>query len=117
MKLSEKQFIFTRNVAKLIEYIFESGYYCTLGEAYRSKEQAAIYEKLKKGTANSLHCDRLAIDLNLFSPEGEYLTATEEYQKFGTYWKNLNPANRWGGDFLQRKDGNHFSLTDDGVRA
>lgn len=116
MKLSEMQFIFTRNVAKLIEHIFEEGYYCTLGEAHRTQEQALSYAKKGLGTVNSLHCERLAIDLNLFSPTGEYLTSTEDYERFGSYWKKLNSSNRWGGDF-KKKDGNHFSYSPDGVRG
>ena len=109
MKLTEVQFLFSKNVAKLINHIFEEGYHCSLGETYRSKEQAEIYAKQGKGIINSQHCKRLAIDINLFSPEGEYLTKSEDYQKFGIYWEKLNSLNRWGGNF-HNKDGNHFEM-------
>ena len=64
------QAMFAQNVARLIEYIFKTGYYCTLGECWRSPEQAEIYVKQGKGIKNSLHCQRLAIDLNLFDANG-----------------------------------------------
>lgn len=108
MKLLDRQHIFTRNVAKLIQFIFESGYFCTLGEAYRTPEQAEIYAKQGKGIKNSLHCQRLAIDINLFDAKDNYLTETEDYRFFGEYWEQLAEGNRWGGRFKDRADGNHF---------
>lgn len=105
MALSDIQKEFCLDVARLIEFIFETGCACTFGEAYRTKEQAEIYAKQGIGIKNSLHCERLAIDLNLFSPEGEYLTKTDDYQIFGNYWESLNDNNKWGGRF---NDGNHF---------
>lgn len=107
MKLSEKQVVFAKNVAALISYIFEQKYSCTLGEAYRTVEQAEIYAKQGKGIKNSQHCKRLAIDINLFSPQGQYLTATQDYKPFGQYWVTLDKENRWGGTF---NDGNHFEM-------
>lgn len=107
--MSVRQEIFARNVARLIQFIFESGYTCTLGEAYRTKEQAEIYAKEGKGLATSLHCKRLAIDINLFK-DGVYLTRTEDYEWLGDYWRALHPDNRWGG---VGNDGNHFSMSDD----
>jgi hypothetical protein len=106
-KLSEQQFQFAKNVARLLNFIFEKKYYCTLGEAYRTKEQAEIYAKEGKGIINSLHCKKLAIDLNIFNPQGEFLTEVEDYQEFGKYWENLHPKNRWGGRF-SRPDADHF---------
>lgn len=108
MSLATKQMIFTQNVAKLIEFICASNHTCTLGEAWRTPEQAAIYAKSGKGILKSLHCERLAIDLNLFK-DGEYLSFTKDYEPFGVYWESLNPANRWGGRFT-RADGNHFEM-------
>ena len=83
-------------------------YNCSLGEAYRTEEQAKIYAQIGSGIMNSQHRKRLAIDLNLFSPSGEYLTRTEDYEPFGIFWESLNPLNKWGGRWESRPDGNHF---------
>jgi len=112
MKLSERQQIFARNVAKLIDFIFSTGYTCTLGEAYRTAQQAALYAAQGKGIVDSLHCYRLAIDLQLFSLDGIYITDSESYKFLGDYWKTLHPDNGWGGDFSPpRVDGNHFQMS------
>jgi hypothetical protein len=104
-KLTETQFSFSRDVAKLIDYIFAKNYYCSIGEVYRPPETAQLYAKQKRGIANSQHCSRLAIDINLFSPEKVYLAQSMQYKFVGDYWESLNPKNRWGGRF---NDGNHF---------
>ena len=107
MKLVTQQAAFARDVSKLIAFIFIEGYGCTFGEAHRTVEQAIIYAHQGKGIADSLHCKRLAVDLNLFSPQGDYLQDTKSYEKFGLFWERLSPRNRWGGRF-KRADGNHF---------
>jgi|SRR6185369_221422 len=107
MKLQEQQARFAECVAQLIDFIFASGYSCTLGEAYRTPEQAKLYAEEGKGIIKSLHRQRLAIDLNIFSLQGDYMSESDEYEKFGVFWENLDHQNRWGGRF-QRKDGNHF---------
>src|SRR5690606_13759772 len=76
--LGQKQRRFTLLVAKLIEYAYSQGYELSFGEAYRTPEQAKANAKSGKGIANSLHCDRLAIDLNLFK-DGTYLTSSESH--------------------------------------
>lgn len=109
MNLSQQQQAFAKDVAKLIEAIFSRGYSCTLGEAFRTAEQAQIYAQNGKGIIDSLHCKRLAIDLNLFDPNGEYQSDSKEYEQFGLMWESLNPLNKWGGRFpAPRVDGNHF---------
>ena len=104
MKLSEHQQKFAWNVSCLIAQVFIRGYACTLGEAYRTPEQAALNEAKGIGIKNSQHCKRLAIDLNLFK-DGEYLSDTESHRPFGEYWESLDPLNRWGGRY---GDGNHY---------
>jgi hypothetical protein len=106
MPLRERQEIFAKNVGLLIGFIFAQGYTCTLGEAYRTKEQAEWYAKEGKGVNNSKHCRRLAIDLNLFQ-HGCYLTSSTDYEFAGQYWYTLHPDNTWGG---AGNDGNHFSM-------
>ena len=107
MKLQPQQAAFALDIAKLIQYIFEHNHTVTLSEAYRTPEQAEIYAKEGKGIKDSQHCKRLAMDLNLFDMEGNYLTDKKSYEPFGIYWEGLNPMNRWGGRFM-RADCVHF---------
>lgn len=111
--LSFKQATFAQNVAKLIQKIAEQGYFCTFGETFRTKEQAEIYFKQKKGILNSLHCKRLAIDLNLFDRKMNYLTDSESHRPFGEYWESLHVMNRWGGNFNRVRDGNHYEMREE----
>ena len=106
MTLSERQQIFSRNVARLILYMADSNYGCTIGEAFRTPEQAEWNAAKGIGIKNSLHCKRLAIDINLFK-EGKYLTDEAPHRPFGEWWEGLDPMNRWGGRF---KDPNHYEM-------
>jgi hypothetical protein len=108
MTLGEKQRKFTRMVGQLIAWSYEHGYELTFGDAYRDPAQAKANAAAGKGIASSLHCVRLAIDLNLFK-DGVYQTTTEAYTPLGEYWESLGGA--WGGRF---NDGNHFSLAHEG---
>ncbi|MCC8380189.1 M15 family metallopeptidase [Xenorhabdus sp. PB30.3] len=112
MTLSEKQQLFAVKVAQLILWADERGYRVTLGEAYRTPEQAKRNAQQGTGIANSLHTQRLAVDLNLFI-RGEYQTRSEVYLPLGEYWESLGGT--WGGRF-SRPDGNHFSLEHNGVK-
>jgi len=98
---------FLRNAAQLILWAQDQGYQLTGGELHRPDWVAEINAKQGRGSKNSLHIVRLAIDLMLFK-DGEYLTTTERYRPLGEYWKSLHPDNKWGGNFT-RADGNHFS--------
>jgi len=106
--LRQKQSLFARCVAELIREAERQGYEVTLGEAYRSPEEAARLAKAGKGIVNSVHCQRLAIDLNLFK-DGVYLSSTEAHAPLGHWWLYLHPLCRWGGTF-SRADGNHYSF-------
>lgn len=107
MKLSEIQQIFARDVVQLMKYMDERGYKYTFGETYRTPEQAQIYAQQGRGIKDSLHTKRLAIDINLFSENGEYLDDAKDHEEFGLYWESLSIMNRWGGKFKIR-DGNHY---------
>ena len=107
------QQIFALNASRLIDHIFEKGYRCTIGEVFRTEEQARSYASRGIGVINSQHCKRLAIDLNIFSPGGMYLEKTEDLRDFGAYWESLHPLNRWGGNFQHRADGNHFEMQEE----
>lgn len=108
MSLGEKQRRFTRMIADLIVYAYKNGYELTWGEAYRTPEQAAINAQKGTGITNSLHCDRLAVDFNLFK-DGKYLTSTEDHLPLGEFWESIGGT--WGGRF---NDGNHYSLAHNG---
>jgi len=106
-ELLKRQQIFALNVSLLIQKIFLDKYFCTLGEVYRPNEMAKIYAKEGKGILDSQHCDKLAIDINLFSPGNVFLDKNDDHKRFGEYWETLHPQNRWGGRF---SDGNHYEM-------
>lgn len=111
MKLQQKQSIFAHNMALLIIHVDSIGMSCTIGEVFRTPEQAQIYAKEGKGIVDSLHCKKLAVDLHLFSGDGVYITEFKVYEPLGKYWESLHPANRWGGEF-KRVDSVHFEMQD-----
>ena len=106
MTLKQKQVIFALLVSQLINYVISQGYEITLGEVYRSPEEAKRLAKLGLGIENSLHCIRLAIDINLFK-DGKYLTSNKSHLPIGEWWEKQHPLCRWGGRF---GDGNHYSI-------
>ncbi len=111
MKLSELQQLFARDTILLFQHIIDEGYTFTYGEAMRSAEQAEIYAKEGKGIVDSLHCKRLAIDINLFK-DGVYIEDAEQYKHFGIFWEKLSPTNR-GGYAFKRADSNHFERNEE----
>ena len=112
--LGQRQRRFLPLVAKLIDFAYAQGYELTAGELYRTPEQAALNAKTGAGISNSLHTQRLAVDLNLFKG-GVYLTDSAAYEALGVFWESLDPECAWGGRF-SKPDGNHFSLSYGGVR-
>ena len=98
MKTSEKQRLHCQMIADLIGFINIKGWSCTFGDAYRAPS-------VPYGHPRSMHRQRLAVDLNLFDPEGNYRKDSEAYRFAGEYWEGLHPKNTWGGI----NDGNHFS--------
>ena len=113
MTIREKQSVFARNIARLIQFAYAEGYEVTFGEAWRPPETAAMYAADGRGISNSLHTQRLAVDFNLFF-DGKWLQDSASFGLLGAYWKTLHPDNRWGGDF-RKPDGCHFSMTHGGV--
>lgn len=112
--LGQKQRRFVRDVGRLIEFAYavvcigpDDG--LSFGEAWRTPEQSVLNQQNGKGISNSLHKDRLAIDLNLIL-DGEYKTNYKDYQTLGEFWESLGDDYYWGGRFIKLKDGNHFSI-------
>lgn len=114
LTLRQKQSVFAVNVARLILHANSLGYSVTLGEAWRSDQEATRLALTGQGIKRSLHQDRLAIDINLFSKEGLWLDKTEDHRFLGEWWINQHVLARWGGYFQHRKDGNHYSFTHEG---
>lgn len=117
MTLHEKQVLFTKNVASLIDYVSSNNHSLTFGEAYRPPEMAAIYAKEGKGIVHSLHTERLAVDMNLFDSDGNLLSQWSDYERYGKYWESLHTQNRWGGYFVSKYggklvDSDHFEMND-----
>lgn len=112
LTLGQKQRVFARKVAELILQAYRMGYEVTLAEAYRSPETAKAMAKAGKGIENSLHADRLAIDLNLFK-DGVWLTDTADHKPLGAWWEAQHAMCRWGGRFSMG-DGNHYSMSHEG---
>ena len=115
MTLREKQSIFAKLIGYLILRTYDMGFELTLGEAWRSPEEADRLSKTGDGIKNSLHTQRLAMDLLLFK-DGKFLTDTLAYQPIGKVWESFSTPDYtccWGGRFA-RKDGNHFSIAHGG---
>lgn len=109
--LSDYQKIFSKNLAKFILWIYEGEGSVTFGEVWRSPEEAKIQASKGAGIINSLHCDRLAVDLNIFNNNNELLITINDLHPYGNYWKCLHPNNKWGGDFKKKPDADHFSMS------
>ena len=121
MSLSDKQWIFLQNVAKLITYAERKGYKLTGGELYRTIDQQWMYVNgraiedgelvkapVKSKTMNSKHLKRMAIDLNIFK-NGVLTYDIKDTEELGRYWEDLDENNRYGG-FWKWKDVPHFQM-------
>ena len=108
--LSEEQWEFLKDLARLIQFTAEHPNVRLTGGDLWAKTG-----HMKK----SLHYERLAIDLNIHvkepvpDPPGYFKWRYVKGEHWlwgdlGTYWKSLDPQNRWGGDF-DSVDLNHFS--------
>jgi hypothetical protein len=112
MTLREKQSLFARLIGTLIAQIYVSGYECTLDWGYRPPEVAAYYASIGIGIRSSLHTLKLAQDINLFR-NGIWQRDTDSHRPFGVWWESQHELCSWGGRF---GDGNHYSLSHDGIR-
>lgn len=102
MSLVDTQAAFLKQVCMLLERADELGFTVTMGEAYRTAEQQAIYVKTGRSkTMASLHLQRLAVDLNFFKEvDGRrVLCGRADIKPLGDFWESLHPHNRWGGNW------------------
>jgi len=132
-ELLNKQFLFTESVGKLIPYANSLGYKIKLGEVLRSDEQAeinaigfggreAVCQLIEKqfpllalkirnnrgnGIRNSVHCQALAVDVQLFDSANKWLQDKYPYELLADFWESLSPEHkagvRWG-------DTPHYSI-------
>ena len=103
LSLREKQSLFVKLLAQLIDNVYGRGWELTFGRDFDQNGKSVHM-------VNSLHELSLAKDLNLFI-DGVFIADgnTIEWQQIGEYWEGLNPLCRWGGRFVPM-DSNHFSL-------
>ena len=102
MGMVDKQNKFAGMVAQLIIFAQQRGYQITFGDAFRDP-------RVTYGHKDSLHRERLAVDLNLFK-DGFYIATDEAHAPLHDFWDSLGGAERIKGD------GNHYSLSYKGMR-
>ncbi len=120
LTLGEKQRVFPLMQAELILYAYELGYRFSEGDGFRAPSVfGEIGESKGYGHRNSCHKYKLAHDWNLYKLDKNgkaiYQKDTEAFIELGIYWKGMNPACCWGGDF-KNSDGNHFSIEHNGSK-
>ena len=103
MTLGDKRRDFTHMMALLILHADKMGY----GVAADFLKRC---EDCPVGHKTSLHKQGLAVDLNLYSPNGDYLTDPKHHDVLHDYWDMLGGAERI------ENDRNHYSLAHDGMR-
>lgn len=113
--LLQFQFRFSRYLGRLLVYADDTGIRLTMGECYRTPQQAAWNAAHDLGIQNSLHQVRLAVDVQIFLEKGGAWVYADrgtepEYKLLANYWKSLDPLCCWGGDFTHSPDWDHYSL-------
>jgi len=117
MTLRQHQSEFAKDVFKLLNFVFQRNIDVTFGEVYRTKQQQKWY--LDSGyskTLNSMHCKKLAIDINFFvrgtfidelkNTESQLIERRQILTEIAKYWESLSPYNRAG--YTWGWDDNHF---------
>ncbi len=122
MSTIQEQSTFLLQVAELIHKAAALGFQVSGGELYRTSEQQALHIKNGRSTTmSSQHLKRLAIDLNFFKtgPDGQLRLTydIEDIRPLGQFWENLDPANRWGGNWSSFKDVPHFERREGSLPA
>lgn len=129
LKLSDEQFIFSKNVAVFLHWLTVHHIKWTIGEVWR--RAPAQKWLLKKGWTKVLkgqHTKKKAIDLSIYIEDSLYVPLRNIIENYdiishiGLFWKSLHPKNVWGGDWLIDEEGNfkengfvdlfHFEMKD-----
>ncbi len=105
-----RQFQFSSNVAKLIQFANKSGFQCSLKECLRAPEMEQIYKNrgqswLVNPNADK-HLNSLAIDICFFIG-ANWVQDYPTLKPIGDYWATLLSGNVWGGSWGVR-DLMHF---------
>lgn len=100
---------FLADAARLILWCQERGWVVTGGELHRTVEQQQAHVRAGRSkTMQSLHLQRLAIDLNIFV-DGRLTYERSVLAPAGLFWESLDPLNSWGGNGVKFVDTPHFS--------
>lgn len=111
MSQIQAQHDFAQAVSALLRKAGQDGYTVTLGEAWRTPEQQAIYLKTGRSkVSKSQHMSRLAVDLNLFKDGA--LCTREQIKPLGDWWESLSQKHRWGGNWRGLVDAGKSSFVD-----
>lgn len=115
-ELLKRQMLFTRLLPSLLDWCnAQPQQSAVVKEVYRPPEMVELYVQRGIGSRTSVHALSLAADIMLFRFDEQaqactYLKDAADYADAGHFWKTLHPLCRWGGDFSNRKDGDHFSI-------
>lgn len=112
MTLSEARVKFSDRIRQLLNFLHDQGIPYRLDEFHRPPELVKIYAAKGVGSLTSVHPDGLAGDIDLCDANGNVLTKSEDYRVAGEYWESLGTPELpcvWGGRFIKRPDGRHFS--------
>lgn len=111
MTLGEARIEFSDRIRRLLNFLHENGIPYRLDEFHRPPELVKIYAAKGVGSLTSVHPDGLAGDIDLVK-DGSVLTKSEDYRVAGEFWESLSTPDLkcvWGGRFIKRPDGRHFS--------
>lgn len=122
MSMLQEQSTFLLQVAELIHKATALGFQVSGGELYRTPEQQALHvQNGRSTTMSSQHLKRLAVDLNFFKSDADGQLRLsydiEDIRPLGQFWENLDPANRWGGNWSTFKDVPHFERREGSLPA
>jgi hypothetical protein len=111
MTLSDAQWMFLKDIARLILWAADHGWKLTGGEFKRTEAQEKIYvAEGKSRTMNSKHLESMALDFQGIWPPGATapIQDRKHAEPLGIYWESLSTKNVWGGRWKTLDDSPHF---------